>query len=68
MRCWIAWCCTPPRPRSAAYLRGWLDVLKGKDHRRWIVQAANQATKATDFIMNRARTVKEVPEVDPTGV
>ena len=35
--------------QSAAYLRGWLDALKDKDHRRWIVRSANQAAKATDF-------------------
>ena len=39
--------------QSAAYLRGWLDALSDKDHRRWIVRAANQAAKAADFILNR---------------
>ena len=51
--------------QSAAYLRGWLDVLKNTDHKRWIVKAANQAAKAADFIMNRAQTVKEVSETEP---
>jgi len=41
--------------QSVAYLRGWLDALKDKDHRRWIVKAANQAAKATDFILNHNR-------------
>jgi antirestriction protein ArdC len=40
--------------QSAGYIKGWLDVLRDKDHKRWIVQAANQAAKATDFILNRA--------------
>ena len=45
--------------QSAAYLRGWLDALKEKDHRRWIVRAATQAAKAAAFILNRVPT----PEV-----
>jgi antirestriction protein ArdC len=53
--------------QSAAYLCGWLDVLKDKDHKRWIVHAANQAAKAADFVMNRAQAVKEVPDMEPTG-
>ena len=40
--------------QSAAYLGSWLSVLKSKDHRRWIVQAASQATHAADFILGRA--------------
>lgn len=39
--------------QSAAYLQGWLDVLREQDHRRWIVQAANQAGRAADFILGR---------------
>ena len=39
--------------QSAAYLGSWLSVLKSKDHRRWIVQAASQATHAADFILGR---------------
>jgi antirestriction protein ArdC len=39
--------------QSAAYLKGWLDVLKEPDHRRWIVLAANQAGRAVDFILGR---------------
>ena len=40
--------------QSAAYLEGWLTVLKAKDHRRWIVQAASQASRAADFILGRS--------------
>jgi len=40
--------------QSAAYLQSWLNVLRVKDHKRWIVQAASQAGKAAAFIMNRA--------------
>ena len=36
---------------SAAYLEGWLRVLKTKDHRRWIVEAAAQAQKAVHYIL-----------------
>lgn len=39
--------------QSAAYLQSWLAVLKAKEHRRWIVQAAAQASRAADFILNR---------------
>lgn len=46
--------------QSAAYLKNWLDVLADKDHKRWIVRAANQAAKAADFILNRT----PVPEVE----
>ena len=40
--------------QSAAYLQGWLDVLRVEEHRRWIVQAANQAGRAADFILGRS--------------
>jgi len=39
--------------QSAAYLQGWLDTLRVQEHRRWIVQAANQAGRAADFILGR---------------
>lgn len=37
---------------SAAYLQGWIDALKSKDAKGWIVRAASQAQKAADFILN----------------
>ena len=37
---------------SAAYLDGWLKVLKQGSNRRWIVEAAGQAQKAVDYILN----------------
>lgn len=39
--------------QSAAYLNAWLEVLREKDHRRWIVQSANQAVRAVDFILDQ---------------
>ena len=48
--------------QSAAYLGSWLSVLKSKDHRRWIVQAASQASHAADFILGRT---SEEPEPQP---
>jgi antirestriction protein ArdC len=36
----------------AAYLKGWLEVLKIKENKRWIVEAASKAQKATRFILN----------------
>ena len=39
--------------QSAAYLKGWLNTLRVQEHRRWIVQAANQAGRAADFVLGR---------------
>ena len=39
--------------QSAAYLQSWLEVLRAKEHKRWIINAAAQATKAADFILSR---------------
>lgn len=44
--------------QSASYLQSWLDVLRVKEHKRWIIQAAAQATKAANYIQNRATTVE----------
>ncbi len=43
--------------QSAAYLQGWLDTLRVQEHRRWIVQAANQAGRAADFVLGREAMV-----------
>lgn len=37
---------------SAAYLQGWLEVLRAKNHERWIVEAASKAQAAADYILN----------------
>jgi antirestriction protein ArdC len=47
--------------QSAAYLKGWLDVLKENDHRRWIVRAASQAEHAADFILRRSEIQSTAP-------
>lgn len=39
--------------QSVSYLQGWLEVLGKPNYKRWIVQAAAQASKATDFILGR---------------
>lgn len=39
--------------QNAAYLEGWLQALKSKDHRKWIVEAAGQAQKAVDYILGQ---------------
>jgi antirestriction protein ArdC len=39
--------------QSAAYLKGWLNALGEKEHRRWIIQAAGQAGRAADYILKR---------------
>jgi len=36
----------------AAYLKGWIDALKSKDAKGWIIRAASQAQKAADYILN----------------
>ncbi len=37
---------------SAAYLQSWIDALKSKDAKGWIIKAAAQAQKAANYIMN----------------
>jgi antirestriction protein ArdC len=37
---------------SAAYLQGWIDALKSKDGKSWIIRAASHAQKAADYILN----------------
>jgi antirestriction protein ArdC len=39
--------------QSAAYLQSWLDVLRVTEHKRWIVNAAAQTTKAVDYVLDR---------------
>jgi antirestriction protein ArdC len=55
--------------QSAAYLKAWLDTLRVQEHRRWIVQAANQAGRAADFVLGRSRdeSPSELPHEEPTG-
>lgn len=36
-----------------AYLQGWIATLKAKDNRRWIVSAASQAQKASEYILDQ---------------
>lgn len=38
---------------SAAYLRSWINALRSKDAQGWIVRAASQGQKATDYILGR---------------
>ncbi len=49
--------------QSAAYLKAWLDTLRVQEHRRWIVQAANHAGRAADFVLGRSRD--EAPSERP---
>lgn len=37
---------------SAAYLQSWINALKGKDAKGWIIRAASQAQKAANYILN----------------
>ncbi len=36
---------------SAAYLHGWLEALRVKDHKLWLVKAASEAQQAADYIL-----------------
>lgn len=42
---------TDNHENSTAYLQSWLSVLKIKNNRRWIVEAASQAQKAAEYIL-----------------
>lgn len=44
---------------SAAYLQSWINALKSKDAKSWIIRAASQAQKAAGYILNIQ------PEVQP---
>lgn len=44
---------------SAAYLQSWINVLKSKDAKSWVIRAASQAQKAANYILNIQ------PEVQP---
>ncbi len=48
--------------QSAAYLQGWLSVLRSRDHRQWIVKAASQAALAADFILGRHESAASAEE------
>lgn len=37
---------------SAAYLQSWINVLKSKDAKSWVIRAASQAQKAANYILN----------------
>jgi len=53
--------------QSAAYLQSWLDVLRVKEHKRWIINAASQASKAASFILNRASLSTDSTEATMTA-
>lgn len=48
---------------SAAYLKGWLDVLKVKDHKTWLVKAASDAQKASNYILGKSTENPECSNV-----
>lgn len=41
---------------SAAYLQSWIDAMRSKDARSWVVRAASQGQKAADFILGRTES------------
>ena len=43
--------------QSAAYLKGWLDVLRVPDHKNWLIKAASEAQKAADYILGEERNL-----------
>jgi antirestriction protein ArdC len=44
---------------SAAYLQGWINALKSKDAKSWIIRAASQAQKAAEFIIKEPFFIKK---------
>jgi antirestriction protein ArdC len=46
--------------QSAAYLQSWLQALREPDHKRWIIEAASQATKAVQFILGNQQPAQVV--------
>ena len=40
---------------SAAYLHGWLTVLKVKDNKTWLIKAASEAQRAADYVLGVSR-------------
>lgn len=46
---------------SAAYLQGWLSVLKVTSNRTWLVKAASEAQKAANYILGTVPTTDESP-------
>ena len=43
---------------SAAYLQSWINALKSKDAKGWIIRAASQAQKAADYILGIQKEVQ----------
>ncbi|MFO1459294.1 MAG: zincin-like metallopeptidase domain-containing protein [Verrucomicrobiota bacterium] len=39
---------------SAAYLKGWMDVLRVHDHRTWLIKAAAEAQRAANYVLGTA--------------
>ena len=37
---------------NAAYIQGWLNVLKAADAKAWVIRAAAQGQRAADYILN----------------
>jgi antirestriction protein ArdC len=46
---------------SAAYLSGWLSVLRVSSNRTWLVKAASEAQKAVNYILGTVPTTDESP-------
>lgn len=53
--------------QSAAYLQSWLEALRVKEHKRWIILAASHASKAASFILNRATRSTDSSEMTMTA-
>lgn len=52
---------------SAAYLRGWLDVLRVKDNKTWLVKAASEAQKAANYVLSAPREADDQTDSFPTA-
>lgn len=50
--------------QHAAYIQSWLTALKGKDGKHLLFEAAREADKATDYLLDRARELAQEVELD----
>ena len=64
MLCWICGIFPTIQDNSAAYIKGWLEVLR--DNPRWIMKAAREAQKAVECILSYDPEMKGLWEVHST--
>ena len=48
---------------TAAYLKGWLDVLRVKDNKTWLVKAASEAQRASNYVLGTTGGTDQAPGI-----